>query len=47
LVGTNNFANSSGQAYPDAPDILTVVVTNLEGTARTAATRIAWTEAQA
>jgi len=45
--GTNNFANSSGQAYPDAPDILTVVVTNLEGTARNAATRIAWTEAQA
>jgi hypothetical protein len=45
--GTNNFANSSGQAYPDAPDILTVVVTNLEASARNAATRIAWTEAQA
>jgi hypothetical protein len=45
--GTNNFANSSGQSYPDGPDVLTVVVTNLEGAARNATARIAWTEAQA
>ena len=46
--GLNNFANSSGQQYPDGPDILTVVVTNLEtGAARNATARLSWTEAQA
>lgn len=45
--GTNNFANSSGQVYPDGPDVLTVVVTNLEASARNATCRISWTEAQA
>jgi len=45
--GTNNAANSSGQVYPDGPDVLTVVVTNLEGASRNATARISWTEAQA
>lgn len=45
--GTNNSANSSGQFYPDGPDVLSVVVTNLEGAARNATARISWTEAQA
>lgn len=46
--GLNNSANSSGQQYPDGPDILTVVVTNLEtGAARNATARLSWTEAQA
>ena len=45
--GTNNAANTTGQVYPDGPDVLTVVVTNLEGASRNATARISWTEAQA
>ena len=39
--------NVNQNAYPDGPDILTLVLTNLEGTSRNAIARIGWTEAQA
>lgn len=39
--------NVNQNAYPDGPDILTIVATNLEASTRNIAARIAWTEAQA
>jgi hypothetical protein len=33
--------------YPDGPDTIHVVVTNITGTAQDIACRVAWTEAQA
>ena len=39
--------NANQNAYPDGPDIVTLVVTNLEGSSRSAIARIGWTEAQA
>lgn len=39
--------NVNQNAYPDGPDILTLVLTNLEGSSRNAIARIGWTEAQA
>jgi hypothetical protein len=42
---TTNSVNVN--AYPDGPDILTVVATNLEGSSRNIGARIGWTEAQA
>jgi hypothetical protein len=39
--------NANQNAYPDGPDILTLVLTNLEGSSRNAIARIGWTEAQA
>jgi hypothetical protein len=38
---------ASQQIYPDGPDVLTFVVTNLNPTAINIAGRISWTEAQA
>jgi hypothetical protein len=45
--GYNNFVR--GSYYPDGPDILTVVATNIDtgATARSIAARLSWTEAQA
>jgi hypothetical protein len=40
-------ANANTQVYPDGPDVLTVVVTNLSATAIDVLSRISWTEAQA
>jgi hypothetical protein len=40
-------ANANTQVYPDGPDVLTVVVTNLSSTAIDVLGRISWTEAQA
>ena len=40
-------AASNTQIYPDGPDTLTIVATNLTTTAANVATRISWTEAQA
>ncbi len=39
--------NVNQNAYPDGPDIVTLVLTNLEGSSRNAIARIGWTEAQA
>ena len=39
--------NVNQNAYPDGPDILTLVLTNLESSTRNAIARIGWTEAQA
>lgn len=39
--------NANTQIYPDGPDVLTVVVTNLSGAAVDVLGRISWTEAQA
>jgi hypothetical protein len=39
--------NANTQIYPDGPDVLTVVVTNLSGGAVDVLARISWTEAQA
>ena len=39
--------SSNTQIYPDGPDTLTIVVTNLVGTAATVFGRLSWTEAQA
>ena len=39
--------NVNQNAYPDGPDIVTLVLTNLEGASRNAIARIGWTEAQA
>jgi hypothetical protein len=45
--GTNNaVSNTSLQIYPDGPDILTICVTPVGGSANVAA-RMMWTEAQA
>ena len=45
--GTNNaVSNTSQQIYPDGPDILTICVTPVGGSANVAA-RMMWTEAQA
>jgi hypothetical protein len=43
--GSSNSVNQS--FYPDGPDILTMVVRNLEASAGNAVARISWTEAQA
>lgn len=40
-------ANANTQIYPDGPDVLTVVVTNLSGASVDVLGRISWTEAQA
>lgn len=39
--------NANTQIYPDGPDVLTVVVTNLSGASVDVLGRISWTEAQA
>ena len=39
--------NANTQIYPDGPDVLTIVVTNLSSTSTNVLGRIAWTEAQA
>ena len=38
---------SNTQIYPDGPDTLTIVVTNLKSTSSTVFGRLSWTEAQA
>ncbi len=43
---TNAVSNTAQQIYPDGPDILTVCITPVGGTANVAA-RISWSEAQA
>jgi hypothetical protein len=43
--GTNN--NTGTQVFPDGPDVVTVVVTSLNTTARNIQSRLSWTEAQA
>lgn len=45
LGGGGNFANTS--IYPDGPDVLTLVVTNLSSTAIDVLGRLGWSEAQA
>jgi len=40
-------ATSNTQVYPDGPDILTIVVTNLSATSTNVLARLSWTEAQA
>ena len=40
-------ANANTQIYPDGPDTLTIVVTNLSGGIATCFGRLSWTEAQA
>ena len=40
-------ATSNTQIYPDGPDVLTIVVTNLGSTAIDVVGRLSWTEAQA
>jgi len=40
-------ANSNTQIYPDGPDVLTIVVTNLGGSSIDVLGRLSWTEAQA
>ena len=49
LGGGNTFSVPTGQAgqYPDGPDILYVVATNTEATAKNILTRLSWKEAQA
>ena len=47
ILGGATTNNVNQNAYPDGPDILTLVVTNLEGSTRNAIARIGWTEAQA
>jgi hypothetical protein len=39
--------NANTQIYPDGPDVLTIVVTNLSSTSTNVLGRISWTEAQA
>ena len=39
--------NSNTNIYPDGPDTLTIVATNLTNTQTNVATRLSWTEAQA
>lgn len=41
------FGYSNAGVYPDGPDTLTIVVTNLATTAQPVLGRISWTEAQA
>ena len=45
MGGGSTLANA--QIYPDGPDVLTFLVTNLSGASITVAGRISWTEAQA
>lgn len=46
--GTNNTVpNTTDNLYPDGPDVLTVVATNIGAAAATIQARITWTEAQA
>jgi hypothetical protein len=45
LAGGSAYANT--QVYPDGPDTLTIVVTNVGTTAQSVLGRISWTEAQA
>jgi hypothetical protein len=40
-------ATSNTQIYPDGPDVLTIIVTNLGSTAIDVLGRLSWTEAQA
>jgi len=47
ILGGATTNNVNVNAYPDGPDILTIVATNLEGSARNIGARIGWTEAQA
>jgi hypothetical protein len=44
-VGTPAYSNTN--IYPDGPDVLTIVVTNLAGSAVSVLGRLGWTEAQA
>jgi len=44
-LGTPAYAGQNG--YPDGPDVLTIVVTNLASTPAQVIGRVAWTEAQA
>jgi hypothetical protein len=39
--------NTSAPGYPNGPDILTIVATNLGATTGNITTRLSWTEAQA
>jgi hypothetical protein len=43
--GTSPYSNAT--IYPDGPDVITIVVTNLSSTPTQVATRLSWTEAQA
>jgi len=45
LGGGQGFGNTA--AYPDGPDVLTLVVSNVGTTAQTVQARLSWTEAQA
>jgi hypothetical protein len=45
MGGGSTVANT--QIFPDGPDVLTILVTNLTPTAIQVASRISWTEAQA
>jgi hypothetical protein len=45
MGGGSTLANT--QIYPDGPDVLTFLVTNLSAASIVVAARISWTEAQA
>ena len=49
LGGGTSFTVPSSQTglYPDGPDVLTIVVTNLTSTAANITALLSWTEAQA
>ena len=49
VLGGGYNANVRGNQYPDGPDIITVVATNIDtaSTSRQIAARLSWTEAQA
>jgi hypothetical protein len=47
ILGGGTSASVNTNIYPDGPDVLTIVVRNLEASAGNAVARISWTEAQA
>jgi hypothetical protein len=47
ILGGGSSTSVNTNIYPDGPDVLTMVVRNLEATAGNAVARISWTEAQA
>jgi hypothetical protein len=43
----NNVPTTAANLYPDGPDVITIVATNLGGSSATILARLGWTEAQA
>jgi hypothetical protein len=43
----NNVPTTAANLYPDGPDVLTIVATNIGGSSATILGRLGWTEAQA